>query len=140
MKPTLHDRMIIDMTVSSKSPGTRERYSTCIRVLERLLEVPLEVANRGHVAELMRHLSEERQLAPRTLHLYVCALRCLFRETLKRPEVVEGLRSPRVTPSVPEVLTHKEVHRLFAHMRSLRHYTIANLLYGMACGSVRPSR
>lgn len=130
MKPTLHGQMLADLTVAGKSPRTCEAYAACVTAFGRFISVPLDRADRADVAAFLAHLAYERRLAPSTVKINVCALRFFFEITLDRPSVVAGLRVPRVTPTVPEVLSCEEVTRLLDSFASLTQYTLASLLYG----------
>jgi len=130
MKPTLHDRMLADLTVAGKAPRTCEAYAACVAAFGRFISVPLDGAERADVAAFIAHLAYERRLAPSTLKINVCALRFFFEVTAGRPAVVSGLKLPRVPQTSPEVLSVEEVMRFIGAFRSLNQYTLASLLYG----------
>lgn len=129
MKPKLHDQMVADLILSGKAPRTRKAYLDCLRQLADFLGADPADATRDDLARFVDHVVRQRRCSPSTLNITMVALRLFYQATAKRPEVVEGLRSPRITQRVPEVLSDREVFDLLDSFRSLRHRTIATLLY-----------
>lgn len=129
MKPKLHDAMMADLTLDGKAPRTRKAYTDCLRHFAEFLGFEPEEASREDVARFIAHLTGEGGAAPSTLNVTMVALRFFFETTAERPEVVDGLKSPRITQRVPEILSDREVFFFLDSFRSLRHQTIATLLY-----------
>lgn len=68
------------------------------------------------------HLLRDKGYKPATVNV--------FRTTLDRPSVVQGIRSVRKEYPAPEVLSGSEVSRLLAHAPSLKHRALFMLMYG----------
>lgn len=124
------DTMHRNLIIGGRSKSTCGSYTSCMRIFERAIDVPLADATRQHIAFFLRDIGEGRRLAPSTVKLFVCALRFFYAHTMRRPELVEGLRSPRVTQRAAVVLSVDEVNRLLDCIRDSSHYTIASLMYG----------
>lgn len=124
------EMLIEDLTMAGRSSRTAATYAGCIRIFERTCGVPLAQVTRQDVAKFLGDLAQGRRLAPPTVKNFVFALRFFYIHTVRRPEVVEGLRSPRITPKVAVVLSVDEVNRLLECIRSTTMYTFASLLYG----------
>ena len=136
MKPKLHEQMLTDLIVAGKARRTCETYVRCARRFASFIEGPLEDATRAEVAAFVRHLVENCHLSPPTVKNHVYALRFLYKVSARQPEVVAGLKAPRITQKTPEVLSVEEVTRLLDSFSSLTYATIATLLYatGMRLG------
>lgn len=124
------DTMIQDLTLTGHSPRTAETYAMCLRAFERTIQLPAARATRANIAAFIRHITETRRLAPSSVKNFVCALRFFYERTARLPELVEGLRAPRVTPRPAVVLSVEEVTRLLECTRASSQYAIASLLYG----------
>lgn len=107
MTPTIQ-RMGEDLVLAGKRPSTVKNYCDTVRRFERWLGKPVEEASADEVRTFLLEL-RERGLAPRTYTVYLAALCFLFRQTLSRPQLVDGLpsvrapRTPIVVPTVDEV-------------------------------------
>ncbi len=77
------------------------------------------------------YLVNEKKTAQGTYNQAMAALRFFYRETLGRPEAVEGLCFSRKERKLPEILSREEVEPFFAARTSLKHRAILMT----ACGS-----
>jgi site-specific recombinase XerD len=102
------DRYGDDLRLAGKRPNTVKAYCENLGRFERWVGQPASQVGEAEVRAFLLHL-RERGVAPRTYTVYLAALCFLFRRTLRRPEVVDGLPSPRaprtqvVVPTVDEV-------------------------------------
>ena len=62
--------------------------------------------------------------------MVLAAARFLFCATLRRPEVVAGIRRARTQPTVPIILSGNEMAQLLASLRSVTYRAMAATLYG----------
>jgi site-specific recombinase XerD len=119
-----------DLIVSGRSEKTSVTYAGCIRTFERGIPVPLDRVEREHIARFLQDLAQARRLASSTIKNFVHALRFFYAQTMRRPDLVDGLRAPRITQRPAVVLSLDEVARLFDCIRCSSHFAIASLLYG----------
>lgn len=119
-----------DLRLAGMSKSTCAAYVSCVRKYMEYIGKPLVQSERSDLARFVRHLGEERLLSPSSVKCYVCALLFAYRVTLKRPEMVEGLKSPRVTTPLVVVLSPDEVSRLLGSFTSPTYRALAKLLYG----------
>ena len=119
-----------DLRLAGMSKSTCAAYVSCVRKYMEYIGKPLVQSERSDLARFVRHLGEERLLSPSSVKCYVCALLFAYRVTLKRPEMVEGLKSPRVTAPLVVVLSPDEVSRLLGSFTSPTYRALAKLLYG----------
>ena len=81
------------------------------------------------------YLVDERKLAPSSLEIAVCALRFLYKVTLKQPWSFDDLiPAPKKPRRLPVVLSPDEVVRFLACVPHLQHRTRCNLS-AQACGT-----
>lgn len=110
---TIKDRMEADLRLASYRPRTQEVY---LRAAERLAEHymrPPTVLSSEDVRQYLLYLQDERGLKPNSMRVHFAALKFLFEVTLRKPQIVFGLRGPRVPQRLPDVLSGSEVRRLF---------------------------
>lgn len=65
-----------------------------------------------------------------TRNIALAAVRFLFSATLRRPEVVAGIRRARTQPTVPTILSGSEMAQLLASLRSVTYRAMVATLYG----------
>jgi integrase/recombinase XerD len=76
----------------------------------------------------IRHLIEQRHLAPNSVRVAVFGLRFFYTVTLKRPAF--ALPLPKGVKKLPEVLSREEVARLLASTATLRERALLMTTYG----------
>ena len=130
MKPDHLASFTTDLQLGGKSPRTCVTYTACVRYFAAHLNIAPADATREHIAAFVTHLAHERRMAPSTVKNHVCALRFYYEFTQRRPDLLDGLRIPRVTPKSVVVLSPEEIGRLLRCFRSATHFAIASLLYG----------
>jgi integrase/recombinase XerD len=86
--------------------------------------------NHTHLRTYQAHLLRDRQLAPRTVKLHVCAIRFFFNKILRRRYLLDDTPYPKVPRRLPQILSPEEVTRVIEAAHSLSHRTMLMLLYG----------
>ncbi len=102
------ERLAEDLVLAGKRPNTVKCYCDNVRRFERWLGKPATEAGEAEVRAFLLHL-RDRGLAPRTYTVYLASLCFLYRHTLGRPEVVDGLPRPKVRRTQVVVPTIGEV-------------------------------
>lgn len=105
------ERLADDLRLAGKRPATVKSYCENITRFERWAGKPASGTGEVEVRKFLLHL-RDRGVAPRTYKVYLAALCFLFRRTLRRPEVVEGLPSPRTPHTQVMVPTVEEVRSI----------------------------
>jgi len=119
-----------DLRARSLSPKTVSLYvSTVIHLARYFGRSPAQLGKED-VRQWFWYLGTERKLQATTLRLHLAGLRAFYVGTLGRPEVVAGLRAPRVVEKPPVVPTAGEMSRLFAATRSRGHRMAMQICYG----------
>jgi integrase/recombinase XerD len=126
----LYRRMDEDLRLRGVADSTRRAYLSNARYfVEHYMRSPRELGAEDVRAWLL-HLLTVKKLSPASVNLALASLRFLYCTTLRRPEVMAGLRCIRPTYPAPAVLSGSEVRRLFKHTHSLKHKAIFMLMYG----------
>lgn len=125
----LQDQMILDMKLRGFSPNTIDCYLRYARKFAQYhMRSPADLGEK-HIRDYLAHVIG-RGVKQGTLAMNVAALKFLYRVTLERPTVVDGIPWPKVEKRVPVVLSGSEVEQLFRTIRSLKHRTILMTAYG----------
>jgi len=67
------------------------------------------------------HVTKEENASPSVQRAYQNAFKFLYREVLKRPEVVENLKSPKMPTRLPVVFSRQEVVAIFQATPHIKH-------------------
>jgi integrase/recombinase XerD len=134
-KPTttspLRQRMIEDMVARLLKPGTQRGYIRGCKRFAAFLKRSPETATAEDVRLFQLHLAETGVSICMRNQLMV-GVGFLFRITLRRPELAEGIYYVREPKKIPLVMGQKEIKRLLAMARSLKAQVTLSLAYG--CG------
>ena len=95
------------------------------------LRRPPDVLTREEILHYAEHL-RQRGLAPTSRGVHHAAIRFLYRVTLRRPEVVEGLANPKPSKRKARVLKGSDIYRLWHGIVDTKHRAIFCVIYG--CG------
>lgn len=115
----LRDKMDADLVLAGLAVSSRKKYLNCAVNFVKYWRVSPEALGEAEVRQFLLHLREERRLASGTYLVYLGALAFLYRVTLRRPEVVDGLPWPKSRPKRRDVLTRGEVARVLDAAPSL---------------------
>lgn len=126
----LRRRMIEEMKIRDYSEHTIAAYVSAVYRLAAFYHKSPEKLGREEVRAFLVDLVEEKKVAWAYYKQVLAALRYLYRQVLRRGEVVEDVRGPRPEKRLPVVLSVHEVARFFKAIPSLKHRTILMLAYG----------
>jgi site-specific recombinase XerD len=117
-----------DLVVRGMSPRTQEAYLAAVAGLAKHYQQRPDGLSDQQVEEYIRHLIEQRHLAPNSVRIAVFGLRFFYLVTLNRPALTLPL--PKGAKKLPEVLSREEVTRLLAHTATLRERALLMTTYG----------
>ena len=130
---SLLDRMTEDMEVHNLAATTQTSYRLQVTQFARYFHKPiddLEQLTFQDIRAYQVHLTREKNLAPNSIGVAVCALRFLYKYTLHKDwnfdTVIPAPRSPR---TLPVVLSPVEVERFLDAIPHLRDRTILTICY-----------
>jgi integrase/recombinase XerD len=124
----LRERMQHDLVVRGMSPRTQEAYLAAVKGLAQHYRQRPDTLSEQQVEGYVRHLIEQRHLAPNSVRVAVFGLRFFYTVTLKRPAVTLPL--PKGVTKLPAVLSREEVARLLASTATLRERALLMTTYG----------
>ncbi len=130
MKDATIARMDEDLKELDRSIHTRRIYLQTVTRLRRHFGRPLQQLEIEDVQKYMRDLNRSGDYSAQSLRVYAAAIRFVFKVTVRRPEVVQGLRTPRVRSKLPIIMTAGEVRRCLAVTMSERNKAFIMLAYG----------
>lgn len=130
MASLLRSRMIEDLRIRNYAQNTVKIYLRCVAAFAKYFGQSPEVLNEGHIREYQLYLVEEKKSSWTFYNQSVCALRFLYRKTLKKDWSMEHIPFPRQEKRLPEVLSVQEVSKLFSCVRTVMSRTILQTMYG----------
>jgi integrase/recombinase XerD len=125
----LRRRMIEDMTLRNFAPRTIQVYVERVATFARHFGTPPERLGPEHIRGYLLHLIQERHVSWSYYNQALCALKFLYRITLRRDWVVDDVVCPKQPRKLPVVLSPQEVARFFAAITHLKHRAILMTAY-----------
>ena len=125
----LRKRMIEDMKIRNLSENTQKSYVYHVAKFAKYFGRSPDLLGAEEVREYQVHLIEERHLSASTLNVTVCALRFLYRVTLRRQGVVERIYYAKSEKRLPVVLSPDEVAQFFQSIKSLKYFALLLIPY-----------
>jgi integrase len=101
-----------DMDLAGLAEGTRDVYVRHALAFASFFGLPPGKMGREQVRDFLMYLVKKRMLAPATVVIYAAAIRFLYTVTLRRPEVMDGIRIARPKSRPPEVPSREEVRKI----------------------------
>jgi integrase/recombinase XerD len=124
----LRQRMIEDLRLRNYAPKTEQTYLDHVSRFARHFGRSPEQLGREEIRAYQLHLVE-RGVSWSLFNQAVCALRFLYRVTLKCPDAVEQIPFRKREKRLPSVLSPEEVQRLLGAARNRKHRLILMVLY-----------
>jgi len=125
----LKDRMIREMQLRRFAPGTQDGYVRAVAGLAQYYHRSPDQITAEEVKDYLLHLMNDRKFKWSTVNNASAGLRFFYRETLKRDDVSTAI-PPRRTPRVlPEILSAREIERLFAVTTNPKHRMLLMTAY-----------
>jgi len=125
----LRQRMIEDMQIRNLSPNTQKRYLDHVAAFAKYFKKSPEYLGIEDIRSYQLHLVQTKKLSSSSLNIAVCALRFLYRTTLRRNWVVERVIPARREQKLPVVLSAEEVVKFFNAIDSIKYRAILMTAY-----------
>jgi site-specific recombinase XerD len=126
----LHEQMKADLTLKGYSEHTRGAYLRYLRKFAKhFMRSPAELGEE-EIRAFLLYLVEEQRADPYLQKAYLSALKFFYRTTLRRPEVVANLLSPKLPKRIPVVLSREEVLAIFEAIPYIKHKAMVATTYG----------
>lgn len=117
---TLRQRMIEDLKLRNRSPRTIQSYIAQVANFARHFGKSPELLGVEEIRQYQVYLVEQRHVSWSTYNQAVCALRFLYRHTLRREETVAHIPFPRQPKKLPVILSQAEVIRFLDAIKKLK--------------------
>jgi len=124
----LREQMRHALVVRGMSPRTQEAYLAAVQGLAQHYRQRPDALSEPQIEGYIRHLIEQRHLAPNSVRVAVFGLRFFYTVTLKRPAFTLPL--PKGVKKLPAVLSREEVARLLGSTSTLRERALLMTTYG----------
>ena len=125
----LRQRMIEDMRLRNYADKTIEVYVERVATFAKHFGKSPERLDAADVRAYLLFLIQEKNASWSYYGQAICALRLLYRVTLGKNWVVEGVASPRKGQKLPVVLSLDEVTQFFEGIAGLKHRAILMTAY-----------
>ena len=126
----LRQRMTEDMQVRNLSPHTQASYHQQVSLFARYFRMSPDALTPEHIRTYQIYLTNEKMLAPNSIHTAVAALRFLYRITLKKDWTFgEDIPLPKKPQKLPVVLSPEEVVHFLSCVDCNKHRVILTTCY-----------
>lgn len=107
------DELLKHLSLANRSERTQEHYVACIRALARAIGKPVEELTGEDALDFLLDGRKRKLRSESWQRVHVAAFRFFFDTVRGQPDVARKLPYPKVTLSLPVVLTPDDVRRLF---------------------------
>jgi integrase/recombinase XerD len=126
----LRQRMTEDMQVRNLSPHTQASYLQQVSLIARYFRTSPDALTPEHIRTYQIYLTNEKKLAPNSIHTAVAALRFLYKVTLKKEWTFgEDIPLPKKPQKLPIVLSPEEVAHFLSCVDCGKHRVILTTCY-----------
>lgn len=126
----LRQRMTEDMQVRNLSPHTQASYILQVSQFARHFGKSPDLLGPEDIRTYQVYLTNEKKLAPGSIHVAVAGLRFFYRVTLKKPWTFqEVLPLPKKPQKLPLILSPEEVLHFLGCVERLKHRVILTTCY-----------
>ncbi len=117
----LRRRFIEDLELRHLSENTIKSYVWSVTRFAKFFGKSPELLGPEEIRSYLLHLVHKKKAARGTYRIALSAIRSLYRTTLKKSWVVDGIEQARTEKKLPIVLSMDEVERFFEALVSLKH-------------------
>lgn len=125
----LRQRMIEDMKLRNLSPRTIQVYVERVVTFAKHFGKSPDCLGPDDIRAYLLHLVNKKKASWSYYNQTLCALRFLYRVTLGKESVVEGVVCPKQEKKLPVILSPAEVTQFFEVITSLKHRAILMTAY-----------
>lgn len=125
----LRQRMIADMRIRNFSKHTIAAYVRCVSRFAQHFGRSPEHLGAQHIHEFQVHLVDGAKASYGTLNQVVCALRFLYRVTLRKKWLIDEIPAPKKPKRLPTILSRDEIVRVIEGVRNIKHRALLTTCY-----------
>jgi site-specific recombinase XerD len=125
----LRKRFIEDLELRNLRDNTKRAYVRAVAQFALFFGKSPELLGREEIREYLLYLVREKKASESSYRQVLSALRFLYRTTLGKDWVVEGIPHTKSDKKLPVVMSMDEVERVFNAITSLKHRAILMTAY-----------
>ena len=125
----LRQQMQNDMILRGFAERTQEAYLNAVIAIAKHFHRSPDQLSPDDIKQYLLHLINERHLSGSTTNQAGCALRFLFRATLKQADVNIEIPLRKIPSKLPQLLSREEVQDILRACTNLRHRTLLTTAY-----------
>jgi site-specific recombinase XerD len=122
--------MIEDMQIRNFAPNTIRCYVGQVAIFARHFGRSPEELGIEDIRNYQVHLAQERKVSWATFNLAVCAIRFLYRTTLKMDWYIDHIPYAKQPKKLPVILSQEEVRKFLDAIENDKHRLIVMTMYG----------
>lgn len=127
---TVRERMVDDMTVRNLSMNTHKNYLKAVRGFVRFYNgTPPGRLGPDDIKAYQLYLIREKKLAHSSINCIVCALRFLYRITLRKDWAIDHIIYGKRPKTLPEVPSLEEVAQFLRPITNIKHRVMLATAY-----------
>jgi integrase/recombinase XerD len=127
---SLRQRMVEDMQIRNLAVATQNTYVHLVSMFARHFGKSPEILGPEEIRAYQVYLTNEKKLATSSIVSTICALRFLYKVTLKKNWAFEEIiPAPKKPQKLPIVLSPEEVMQFLAAVASTKHRVILTTCY-----------
>lgn len=126
----IRDRMDGDLRLRGLSEVTRAEYLRCAKQFVAYFRTPPDRLGAEDVRRYFLYLIDERHFSPSNMKIHIAAIKFLYNVTLDRPDVVAGVRFPKVPLKLLDIPSPSEVAAVLSELKSPMYRTLLFCAYG----------
>lgn len=124
------DMLKVEIEVRGYSPKTVKAYlASFSKFLEFMGDKNLDAENLQYEVKQFIIQQKRKKLAPKTLHIYLSAVKFFYRHVFNKPREIE-VKFSKKRRKLPVVLSRQEIMELIRRTPNLKHRLIISLAYG----------
>ncbi|CAN5905587.1 tyrosine-type recombinase/integrase [soil metagenome] len=125
----LRQQMQNDMILHGLAERTQDAYLSAVIAIAKHFHRSPDQLSSDDIKAYLLHLINERHLSGSTTNQAGCALRFLFRVTLKQGDVNIEIPLRKIPSKLPQLLSREEVQDILRACTNLRHRTLLTTAY-----------
>jgi site-specific recombinase XerD len=125
----LREQMLVDLQLKGATLKTQRKYLREVSNFAKYFGKSPEELGETEVKEYLVHMLEGRKLSKGTYKNYASAIKFLYKVTLKRQDIADQIRYPKVDKTLPCIFDLSEVKALLSATENLKHRAILTIMY-----------
>ncbi|MCI0356671.1 MAG: site-specific integrase [Acidobacteria bacterium] len=121
--------MLEDLQIRRYAPKTQTGYLLCVSRFAQHFGRSPDQLGPDEVRTFLAHLVNEAKVSHGMLCRYVCALRFLYKITLRKPWDIDRIPYPKPERHLPAILSREEILRFLGSIPNLKHRAVLMTCY-----------